>query len=174
MVGERGPHGDHGQQGDIGLTGPQGRTGLTGPQGKAGVPPWVVRQATSAYLLVVLGMILTAVFTIWASERDQERDRREQTEFNKSLCIVANDTRAEINKNREAARKAYSVIQPAPGSTPEQAARTNQFREDVLATIDGNIPLLDCSGIGSEHIDFSIHGAVRNGMTSTPSTQPRR
>lgn len=182
MTGERGPTGDHGQMGDTGATGAKGATGA---QGASAVTPWVVRQANVAYAMLALGLFMFVLVSQWQERQAAERDAKTMVRFeaqtvatDRSFCALANQSRAEINRNRDAirtleaaVRQSFEAVQPAPDATPIQRQRTNEFRVKILGLldsvkIDGNLALLDCSGIG-EKLDFSLQDTVTNATTTT-------
>ena len=170
-AGERGPVGDHGQAGDV------GRRGEKGEKGERGMNPLLVRHATLAYVVLAVGLILTVIVSQNNANESDERLRaalqafeRESIATDQAFCVLTNRTFAEINRTRDASRKAYSLLIPPPTADRAAAERLVRFREDLLATIDGNLPQLDCSGIGNGKVDFSIQDAIRNGTISTPTT----
>jgi hypothetical protein len=119
--------------------------------------------------LAVAGVgVLALVLSFRAVDvRADDRFREEAIATDLAFCNLSNVTDAEINKNRQALRQAYGLLQPAPGSDAAAAARLNEFRENLLKTIDDDIPLIDCSGIGNDRIDFSIQDAITSRTTTT-------
>jgi hypothetical protein len=82
-IGERGPHGDHGQTGAEGRRGVQGETGLAGARGERGAqgePPGGVLRLTDRrilvlYVLVALALAFLALRTETNAHRIHERCR---------------------------------------------------------------------------------------------------
>lgn len=133
------------------------------------LPGFVQRRGfgLAVAVLVVCGLVVAAF--VGENRRTAERFEREAIETDRAFCALTNRTFTEINKNRDANRKAYNLlVQP---STPPDAPIV-KFRDDLLRTIDGNLPQLDCSGIGNGEVDFSVQDAIRNGTLPTPATAP--
>ena len=124
---------------------------------------------------LVLGVFVVVFFVaMWNVDRsDRGHFREEAIATDQAFCTLTNRTFGEINKNRQSLRNAYGLLLPAPDADPEAAARLDKFREDLLATIDGDLPQLDCSGIGNGALDFSIQDAIRNHTTTPPATAVR-
>lgn len=125
----------------------------------------LVVAAVVAIALVVVMFVTT--FRIYDARR---RLAEEAIETDRAFCVLANDSRREINRNRETLRKAFALVRPAPGATAEETDRLERFRASILATVDGDLALLDCSGIGNGALDFSLQEAIRN-LTTTPPTR---
>jgi hypothetical protein len=126
-----------------------------------------LRWAVSA--LVVGGLMVVALVLVLrsADAATERRFRAEAVATDRAFCDLTNLTDVEINRNRQALREAFNLLRPAPGSDPAAAARLDKFRQDLLATIDGDIPPLDCSGIGNGELDFSIQDAITGRTTTT-------
>lgn len=189
-VGERGPAGDHGQSGEPGRHGTAGVAGAKGEKGEkgaSGVTPLVVRQANLAYIVFFVGVVLFVFFSQYQERRNDERDaaviarfEAEATATDRAFCSFFNYITSDgLNPNRDAirslqssVRKSFEMVRAREGSTAEEQRRVDAFRADILAQIDqveinGNFPILDCSGIGNGKVDFSLQDAIREAMATT-------
>lgn len=156
-VGERGPVGDHGQTGDTGARGPRGHRGEQ-------YSSWLTRNVVRAYVILLTGVLASISLTAYASRRNNERIERQSVANDRAFCLIVNRTYTEINKNREASRKAYNLL-VNPSTHPDSPII--KLRDDLLKTIDGNLPQLDCSAIGRGP-DFILQDAIRNHTIPTP------
>lgn len=125
-------------------------------------------------------LVVLAFFAFRAGDRrSTEQDRTEVVATDRAFCALANDSRGHINTNRNAIRalesairQSYELVIPAPDATAIQRQRINDFRSRILALldtvkVDGNLALLDCSGIGNGRVDFSLQDAIRDLPTAT-------
>ena len=122
--------------------------------------------------LLVLGLVVTMFVTTFRIYDDRRQRAEEAVSTDMAFCALANNTRSEINRNRETLRRAFALVRPAPGATLEESERLEKFRASILATINGDLALLDCSGIGNGKLDFSIQDAIADLTTTTTRGTP--
>lgn len=135
-LGERGPVGDHGQAGDVGRTGP------TGAKGDPGVAPWVVRKATLAYSLLVLGLMFA--FYIVVETRHEAFDKIEARRI--AQC-ESDNIRAELQLEdyRISLKQAEEAnIERILGLTTEQANELRRISVDNAKRRISQVPFTDC------------------------------
>lgn len=186
-VGESGERGQAGDSGQAGVQGERGRTGAQGPTGRTPYTPILVRHAAMAYSLLVVGVILSLLMSARSVQVERERDAKVMARFeqevvatDRAFCAFFNYiTSSGLNPNREAirnlqaaVRSSFDLVRSGDGTPSEQRQRTDEFRMKLLALIDrvevnGNLPPLDCSGIGNGAIDFSLQDAITQATTST-------
>ena len=133
----------------------------------------------------VMGVIVVVAF--WgfrtSDHRTVERFEHEAVATDQAFCALANNTRAETNKTRAAVRalegavrQSFELVQPSANATPADRARVLEFRRQILARLDGveingDLALLDCSGIGNGEVDFSVQDAITD-LPPPPTTRP--
>lgn len=191
--GHAGPEGQGGVAGERGQAGDTGQVGPAGPRGERGerYSSWLTRNVVRAYVLLAGGLFAFVLVSQWQERQNDERSTEVMARFeaeaiatDRSFCTLANQSRTEINRNREAVRalevavrQSYELVVPAADATPIQRQRTNEFRTRILALLDsvkvnGNLDLLDCSGIGNGQLDFSLQDAVTKATTTTTKEKP--
>lgn len=129
-VGERGPAGDHGQTGSIGST---GLTGKQGEPGKPGVAPWVVRKATTAYLILALGVCI-AIGISFHNQRVSD----------KHICQTVNDNREVLT---DLINRTGQTLTTPPDASPELRDILEQSRksgDDFRKYAVSRLKPLDC------------------------------
>lgn len=171
-LGAEGQEGESGEEahGGRGGRGGQGGQGTKGDKGDPGerYTSWLTRNVVKGYLLLLAGVVVSILLSTYAARENAKRVERDRIADDKAFCAVVNRTYTEINKNRAASRAAYNLLVP-PGTDPN--ARIVKFRDDLLATIDGDLPQLDCSTIGRGE-RFSLQDAIRNHTLPTPTSTP--
>jgi hypothetical protein len=173
--------------GDPGQIGARGERGERGEKGKSAYTPLIVRHATAAYAILLVGVIVSLLLSANLSRADRERDAEVMLKFeqeviatDRAFCTFFNAiTESGLNPNREAirslasaVRQSFELVQAGDGSTPEQRRRTDEFRNKILAQIDqvqlnGGFPPLDCSAIGNGSVDFSLQDAITKATATT-------
>lgn len=188
-----GPEGHEGAPGERGQSGDQGKVGPKGEKGEKGerYSSWLTRNVVKGYAILLVGVLASIALTAYAAERNAERAREAMIRFeseaiatDRSFCALANQSRGEINRNREATRalesavrQSFQLVVPEPDATPLRREQINAFRMKILALLDqvrldGNLELLDCSGIGNGRLDFSMQDAVTEATTTTSRRAP--
>ena len=147
------------------------------------LPGFVNRRGFVATVAVLIACGLLVAAVVGINHRTVERFESEAIATDQAFCALANNTRSETNNTRAAVRaleaavrQSFEAVQPSANATPADRARVLEFRQRIIGHLDGvqingDLALLDCSGIGNGKVDFSVQDAITN-LPPPPTTRP--